>query len=214
MNIRGMSWSLRTGLTTRSGCILRRSSNSWLKNSPFFACRSGSFPSRAAHEQAKTLAPHSWWIEHGRSTPLLRTLAIQVLSQVVSSSALERNWAQFPIVQTRRRMKLTKENVTKLVYVKSNRVALALLRHGPKKRKPRWDVREESEEGDDDLQWDEFDFAETGVVDTPLPESTDTQAGQEEEVQQAQDSADEFSSESGEHEESDGAPSDFSEDDE
>ncbi|XP_034692682.1 uncharacterized protein LOC117919598 [Vitis riparia] len=49
------------------------------------------FSDRAAIASRSTMVPAEWWFMYGNQTPILRNLAIKVLSQTASSSACERN---------------------------------------------------------------------------------------------------------------------------
>ena len=39
--------------------------------------------------------PHSWWANHGATSPPFQQLAMRLLSQVTSSSCCERNWSTY-----------------------------------------------------------------------------------------------------------------------
>ncbi|CAI7784434.1 unnamed protein product [Closterium sp. NIES-54] len=61
-----------------------------------------------------------WWTWHGTEHPELTTLACRVLSQPVSASACERNWAVWESIHTSKRNRLGSEKCRDLVYVAHN----------------------------------------------------------------------------------------------
>ena len=61
-----------------------------------------------------------WWLNYGSSSPILRKIAIRVLSQTSSSSGCERNWSTFALIHTKIRNRLTHIRLDKLVYVHYN----------------------------------------------------------------------------------------------
>ncbi|CAI7821798.1 unnamed protein product [Closterium sp. NIES-53] len=61
-----------------------------------------------------------WWTWHGTEHPELTTLACRVLSQPVSASACERNWAVWESIHTAKRNRLGSEKCRDLVYVVHN----------------------------------------------------------------------------------------------
>ncbi|XBH64959.1 hypothetical protein VPH35_118630 [Triticum aestivum] len=61
-----------------------------------------------------------WWLNHGTSTPKLRTLASRILNLTCSSSACERNWSAFEEVHTKKRNRLLHDRMRDLVFVKFN----------------------------------------------------------------------------------------------
>ncbi|GJP38486.1 hypothetical protein CLOM_g22921 [Closterium sp. NIES-68] len=62
----------------------------------------------------------AWWEWHGTDHPLLMALACRVLTQPVSASSCERNWAVWDTVHTARRNRLGSEKCKDLVYVAHN----------------------------------------------------------------------------------------------
>ena len=56
-----------------------------------------------------------WWIMYGTDAPIVRKLAIKVLSQTASSSACERNWSTFALIHTKQRNRLAHSRLEKLV---------------------------------------------------------------------------------------------------
>jgi hypothetical protein len=56
----------------------------------------------------------------GGSTPQLQRLALQLVSQCVSSSGCERNWSTFVLLHTKVHNRLTHKKLNKLVYVNYN----------------------------------------------------------------------------------------------
>ncbi|KAK9053556.1 hypothetical protein SSX86_024630 [Deinandra increscens subsp. villosa] len=77
--------------------------------------------------------PANWWGAYGASTPLLRKIAIRILSLTTSSSGCERNWSTFEAVHTKKRNRLEAAKLNNLVFVQFN----ANLMIKNKKRKTR-----------------------------------------------------------------------------
>ena len=63
---------------------------------------------------------------HGGGTPLLQSLALRVLSQVVNTSSAERCWSSYSFIHSVKRNKLSLDRAESLVYVHYN---LRLLFH-------------------------------------------------------------------------------------
>ena len=57
---------------------------------------------------------------YGVAAPELQRVAVRVLSQVVSSSACERNWSHYDFIHDRKRNRLTADRAKDLVFVFSN----------------------------------------------------------------------------------------------
>ncbi|CAI5945037.1 unnamed protein product [Closterium sp. NIES-65] len=74
---------------------------------------------RMAVKEGKMTAV-AWWSWHGTEHPELTTLACRMLTQPVSASPCERNWAKFDAVHTARRNRLGAEKLRDLVYVTHN----------------------------------------------------------------------------------------------
>nr|XP_020194526.2 uncharacterized protein LOC109780341 [Aegilops tauschii subsp. strangulata] len=68
----------------------------------------------------KNFNPAKWWLNHGTSTPKLRTLASRILNLTCSSSACERNWSAFEEVHTKKCNRLLHDRMRDLVFVKFN----------------------------------------------------------------------------------------------
>ncbi|KAL0214888.1 hypothetical protein P9112_007072 [Eukaryota sp. TZLM1-RC] len=58
-----------------------------------------------------------WWQQFGYDAPELQKLALQVVSQFVSASAVERLWSLHDWIHSKRRNRLTEERVKKLIAV-------------------------------------------------------------------------------------------------
>ena len=67
-----------------------------------------------------------WWNMHGGATPLLQTLALWVLSQVLNTSSAERCWSSYSFIHSVKRDRLSLDRAERLVYVHYN---LRLLSH-------------------------------------------------------------------------------------
>ncbi|GJP82109.1 hypothetical protein CLOP_g12326 [Closterium sp. NIES-67] len=74
---------------------------------------------RLAVKEGKGCMVH-WWTWHGTDCPELAKLACRVLTQPVSASACERNWAVWDSVHTAWRNKLGSEKLKDLVYIAHN----------------------------------------------------------------------------------------------
>lgn len=68
-----------------------------------------------------------WWNMYGGATPLLQTLALRVLSQVVNTSSAERCWISYSFIHNTKRNMLNLDRVESLVYVHYNLRLLSLV---------------------------------------------------------------------------------------
>lgn len=66
------------------------------------------------------LRPVSWWDKYGGCTPRLQRIALRVLSQDCTSAACERNWSIYSLIHTKKRNRLSTEQLERLVFVHSN----------------------------------------------------------------------------------------------
>ncbi|PIA61971.1 hypothetical protein AQUCO_00200158v1 [Aquilegia coerulea] len=66
------------------------------------------------------MMPADWWANFGGDTPQLRSIAVRILAQTVSSSGCERNWSTFGMIHSPKRCKLLDETLHRLVYVHYN----------------------------------------------------------------------------------------------
>ena len=57
-----------------------------------------------------------WWFMYGNHGPILRNLALKVLSQTASSLACERNWSIFALIHTKQRNRLSYPLLKQLVF--------------------------------------------------------------------------------------------------
>ncbi|CAI7809651.1 unnamed protein product [Closterium sp. NIES-53] len=82
----------------------------------------GMLAALADHEAVKEgkLTAVAWWTWHGIEHPELTTMACHALTQPVSASPCERNWAKFDAVHTARLNRLGAEKLRDLVYVTHN----------------------------------------------------------------------------------------------
>lgn len=69
------------------------------------------------HAQKK---PLGWRRMYGDQFPKLQKLASHLLSQVASSSTVERNWSTYSFIHSVKRNRLTSKRAKKLVYVHSS----------------------------------------------------------------------------------------------
>ena len=138
--------------------------------SSHFANLNGPFNKHDAKEYLKDLGQEDhigWWRMHGDDALEIKHLAIQLLSQIASSSAAKRNWSTYSFIHSIKRNRLTSRRAKKLVAVHS---ALRLEhRKTPEYQMglaTRWDVDPE-----DDAQIDEeerLDEVHHGLVGVPL----------------------------------------------
>ncbi|MCL7042340.1 hypothetical protein MKW94_002287 [Papaver nudicaule] len=73
----------------------------------------------------KKAHPRVWWEYNGGEVPLLRKVAIRILSQPCASSALARNWSAFEAAKTKKLNKLPEDVSDDLVYVRMNSKMIA-----------------------------------------------------------------------------------------
>ncbi|GBG79911.1 hypothetical protein CBR_g30176 [Chara braunii] len=72
----------------------------------------------------------TWWFEHGRADPGLRTIAIRVMHLWTSASPAERNWAEHERVNMARRCKLGFAKLAQLVEIATNLKLASCARQG------------------------------------------------------------------------------------
>ncbi|KAI3896951.1 hypothetical protein MKX03_026710, partial [Papaver bracteatum] len=65
-----------------------------------------------------------WWEANGSYVPLLKRVAVRLLSQPCSASPCERNWSAFDAAQTKKRNRLTPGMLEDLVYIRVNSLML------------------------------------------------------------------------------------------
>ncbi|XP_026385177.1 uncharacterized protein LOC113280814 [Papaver somniferum] len=75
-------------------------------------------------DQISNCHPRVWWEANGGSVPILRKVAIRLLSQPCSASACERNWSSFDAAQTKKRNRLAPQMLEDLVYIRMNSLML------------------------------------------------------------------------------------------
>ncbi|KAL5706899.1 hypothetical protein ACHQM5_025007 [Ranunculus cassubicifolius] len=73
-----------------------------------------------AVDALSTTHPRLWWAIYGGATPIIRQIAMRLLSQPCSSSACERNWSAFEAAHTKKRSRLEPTRLSDLVYVRMN----------------------------------------------------------------------------------------------
>jgi hypothetical protein len=76
----------------------------------------GVFSKEYVKKSAKTMPPAEWWDLFGGHIPLLKSVAMTVLSQPVCASAAERNWSVYGAIKTPARGRLGHAVADKLVY--------------------------------------------------------------------------------------------------
>jgi hypothetical protein len=71
-------------------------------------------------DDAENVAPHEWWLAHGRKWPSLKLIAMRIQAQGPSSSPSERNWSGYDCVHSKDRNRLTQTRAETLVYIFHN----------------------------------------------------------------------------------------------
>ncbi|MCO5607939.1 hypothetical protein L7F22_062141 [Adiantum nelumboides] len=84
--------------------------------------RNGSqwFGSPTASLRETQLEPVSWWEKYGIAAPNLRRIALRVLSQDCSFGPCERNWSTWALFHTKKRNKLSTQQLERLVFCHCN----------------------------------------------------------------------------------------------
>jgi hypothetical protein len=85
-----------------------------------FRNRQGIFGREMILSAAKDMPPYSFWDAFGSETPELQRVAMKICAQSTSSSACERNWADYDFVHNKRRNRLQPGRAEKLVRCFSN----------------------------------------------------------------------------------------------
>ena len=91
-----------------------------------YTSSTGPFSSMHAIQDRENFSALEWWNMHGGPTPLLQSLALRVLSQVVNTSSAERCWSSYSFIHSVKRNRLSLDRAESLVYVHYN---LRLLSH-------------------------------------------------------------------------------------
>ena len=91
-----------------------------------YTLNTGPFGTMHAIKDRETFSALEWWNMHGGGTPLLQSLALRVLSQVVNTSSAERCWSSYSFIHSVKRNRLSLDRAESLVYVHYN---LRLLSH-------------------------------------------------------------------------------------
>eukprot|EP00253_Pinus_taeda_P004499 PITA_04499 len=109
-----------------------------------FVQSTSSFSDLVAMDDRGHLDPITWWGFHGGDNIHLSTLATKLLSQVASSSSVERNWSTYGFIHSVKRNRLGATKAEDLVYVHSNLRLLSHVEPEYKKGSSRmWDVEPE-----------------------------------------------------------------------
>ena len=115
----------------------------------------GPFGSMRAIRGRETFSSLEWWNMHGGAIPLLQTLALRVLSQVVNTSFAVRCWSAYSFIHSVKRNRLSLDRAENLVYVHYN---LRLLSHYCEDAKSNkdlliWDKNPEEPNLEDGVLW-------------------------------------------------------------
>lgn len=85
-----------------------------------FTRASGMFGCNLAKEAIESVSPGIWWEQYGDAAPILQQAAIRILSQVCSTSTLERQWSTYQQIHSEKRNKIDKETLNDLIYINYN----------------------------------------------------------------------------------------------
>ena len=66
------------------------------------------------------MSPIKWWVVHGTSALMPKSIALTLLGQPYSSLCYERNLSTYNFIQSMKRNKLTPQRAKDLVYVHNN----------------------------------------------------------------------------------------------
>lgn len=61
-----------------------------------------------------------WWEQYGDSAPTLQRVAMRILSQVCSTSPIEKHWSTFQQIHSEKRNKINKETLNDVAYIHYN----------------------------------------------------------------------------------------------
>ncbi|CAI5965470.1 unnamed protein product [Closterium sp. NIES-65] len=105
----------KDGVERRASLVIQEGLNAFLNLQGSFGM-SDAIADRKAVKEGKMTAV-DWWTWHGTDHPELTTMACRAITQPVSASPCERNWAKFDAVHTARRNRLGAVKLRDLVYV-------------------------------------------------------------------------------------------------
>ena len=113
--------------------------------------REGIFTKLFVVNNAKTMAPASWWATYGKHLPQLASVARRVLAQPCCASAAERNWSVYGQIKTKARSRMGHSTGDKLVYCHEALHMRAKLQDaGYTQHTDKWDSDSDSDESDDE----------------------------------------------------------------
>eukprot|EP00965_Chrysotila_dentata_P146493 4836782-Pleurochrysis_carterae.AAC.2 len=134
-----------------------------------FRAREGIFTRVFVMNNAKTMAPATWWSLYGKHFPVLSKIAQCVLAQPVSASAAERNWSAYGQVKTKARNRFGHHVADCLVYCHEALHLREKLQFTTYRQTPaEWDqvakhVINDSDDSDDEDDAADFDFKKYAV---------------------------------------------------
>ena len=113
--------------------------------------KEGPFAKKHVMIAAKQMAPATWWKTFGSHLPILKSVAVRVLSQTVCASAAERNWSVYGKIKSKERSRMTHDVGDKRVYC-HEALHLKQKRESPDYEEPveKWDTDDDSDESDDE----------------------------------------------------------------
>ena len=113
--------------------------------------RDGIFGKHFVKNNAKTMAPATWWSQYGKVVPLLSSVACTVLAQTVCASPAERNWSVYGHIKTAYRSRLQHGTANKLVYSHETlHLRTKRQKAGFKEKVVKWESDSDSDESDDE----------------------------------------------------------------
>ncbi|KAJ0903332.1 putative ribonuclease H-like superfamily [Helianthus annuus] len=117
-----------------------------------FSMKAGPFEYLTCITKMDTMEPKSWWANFGAQTPLLQTLALNYLDNLVRLHVLSEIGAPMHL-STRRRNRLTTSRAQDLVYIHNN---LRILSRAPNDVVNMWDVGGDAFDSMEDVGFLEF----------------------------------------------------------
>ncbi|CAI5939523.1 unnamed protein product [Closterium sp. NIES-65] len=108
----------KDGVERRASLVIQEGLNAFLNLQGSFGMPDAIADRQAVKEGKMTAV--DWWTWHGTDHPELTTMACRAITQPVSASPCERNWAKFDAVHTARRNRLGAVKLRDLVYVTHN----------------------------------------------------------------------------------------------
>jgi len=138
--------------------------------------------SQAVWDSAESMDAVEWWQTHGGTWPVLRSVALKVLSHPSSASGCEHNWSAYEFVHNKKRNRLTLARAGDLVYVYTNlRLVARITRPSYEHVRAEWGlcVDEPLEDAEDDMAATEDELQDMPTSDSAMTESDGESGGDE-----------------------------------